>query len=485
MGDSRREELLAAAAITAVAAAVRLIAIGHQSFWLDESFTVDLVKRPFGDMISTTAQTESTPPLYYALAWLWAKAFGHGEAGLRSLSALFGTLTVPVAWRAGRELFSSRVGLIAAALVAVNPFFVWYSQEARSYALLVLTASLSVLFLVRALRDRTPRAFALWALVAVLGLLTHYFAAFLLVPEAVWLVWTTRRRAAVFATGALAVAGAALVPLALHQRDEGHTTFIAALGLGRRVVDLPKKLVTGELGTPTPLIGPLAGLLALAAIAYALSRSEREWRRSELLMLGLAAAVALVPLGLALLGADYLLPRNLIALYVPVLLAVAAGLGAPGAGRPGLAAAAAICAVALVVNIEVASDAKLQRDDWRGAARALGPAAEPRAIVVTPDFAKKPLRLYAGSMPPMAPAGATVREIDVIANDRPPASVAPAPPAGFIEFASIRSASYLLVRYRAPTARLVSLQELAAVRISAKPPAILLQPPSARKDSAP
>ncbi|MEA2458358.1 MAG: mannosyltransferase [Thermoleophilaceae bacterium] len=479
-----RNERLALAALIVLAAAVRLWQIGDQSFWLDEAFTVDLVKRPFGDMLSATAQTESTPPLYYALAWLWAKLFGHGEAGLRSMSALFGTLTVPVAWRAGRELFSPRVGLIAAALVAVNPFFVWYSQEARSYALLVLMAALSLLFLERALRDRTPRAFALWALVAVLGLLTHYFAAFLLVPEAIWLVWATRERAAWLATGALAAAGAALAPLALHQRARGHTTFIGDLSLGRRVVDLPKKLVTGELGTPTPLIGPLAGLIAVAALAYALSRTERDWRRSELLLLGLAAAAALVPLVLALAGADYLLPRNLIALYVPLLVAVAAGLGAPGAGRLGVAGAAAICAVALVVNIEVASDAKLQRDDWRGMAAALGPAAEPRAIVLTPDFAKKPLRLYAGSMPPMAAAGAPVREIDVIGNDRPPALAAPPPPAGFTQFARTRTASYLLVRYRAPTAQPVDPQQLAGLRVSAKPPAILLQPPSARKDPA-
>src|SRR3954471_7598806 len=138
---------------------VRFTRIGHQSFWLDESYTVDLVQRSLGDMLDGVSRTESTPPLFYVLAWLWAKLFGHGEAGLRSLSAVVGTLTVPVAWRAAREWFSgARAGLIAAALVAVNPFFVWYSQEARSYALLVLMAALSLLFLGRAVRSPTPRA---------------------------------------------------------------------------------------------------------------------------------------------------------------------------------------------------------------------------------------------------------------------------------------------------------------------------------------
>jgi hypothetical protein len=241
---------------------------------------------------------------------------------------------------------------------------------------------------------------------------------------------------------------------------------------------MPKKLVTGELGTPTPLIGPLAGVIALAAIGYALYRL----RAPAAVLIGIAAAAAAIPLVLAILGSDYLLPRNAIAVYLPVVLVVAAGLGA--AGRAGLAAAAVVCAVALTVNVEVATDAKLQRDDWRGVAAALGPAAEPRAIVLTPDFAKKPLRLYAGSMPPMAAAGAPVREIDVIGNDRPPALTAPPPPAGFTQFARTRTASYLLVRYRAPTAQPVNPQQLAGLRVSAKPPAILLQPPSARKDPA-
>jgi 4-amino-4-deoxy-L-arabinose transferase-like glycosyltransferase len=386
------------------------------------------------------------------LAWLWEKVFGHGEAGLRSLSALIGTATVPVAWAAARELLASeraarewfdspRAGLVAAALVAVNPFFVWYSQEARSYSLLVLTATLTLLFLAR-------RSHGWWALSAALALLTHYFAIFLIVPEAAWLLWSSRERAARLATGAVALTGVALIPLALHQRDLGHTSFIADISLRNRLTDLPKKLVTGELGTPTPLIGPVAGLIAVAAIGYALYR----FRRPALVLLGLAAAGFLVPIVLAIGGADYLLPRNVIALYVPVVMAVAAGL----AGRIGLAGAAVICAVAVVVNVEVATDVKLQRDDWRGAARALGRAPETRVVVVAPEYAKKPLRLYAGSLPPLPAGGMNTREVVAIVYGRPPKD--PAPPPGFSEFARVRTASYVLVRYRAPAPRRFTAQ---------------------------
>jgi uncharacterized membrane protein len=453
--ESGRGELAGLVAITALAAAVRFTRIGHQSFWLDESYTVDLVQRSFGHMLDGVARTESTPPLYYVLAWPWAKLFGTTEAGLRSMSALFGTIAVPIAWRAGREWFSARAGLIAAALVAVNPFFVWYSQEARSYSLLVLMAALSLLFLARATRDPTPRALALWAVSAALALLTHYFAAFLVVPEAAWLLWsagaartrgsagaarTRSRRAAWLAVAPPAAVALALIPLAVHQRDLGHTSFIADLSLRSRVTDLPKKLVTGELGTPTPLIGPLAGLIAIAAIAYAVYR----FRTPAAALLGIAAASALVPLALALLGADYLLPRNAIALYVPLVLVTAAGLAA-AAGRLGAAGAVAIAAVALTVNVEVATDAKLQRDDWRGAARALGPA---QAVIVTPEYEAKPLRLYAEDLASIPPQGIDVTQVVTIATGRPPQ--APPPPPGFTAQSRTITPSYVLTRYTAP-----------------------------------
>ena len=433
----RRSERLVLVALIAAAAALRFTRIGHQSFWLDESYTVDLVQRPFGDMLSGVASDESTPPLYYVLAWLWEKVFGHGEAGLRSLSAVFGTLTVPVAWRAAREWFGSpRAGLVAAALVAFNPFFVWYSQDARSYSLLVLMAALTLLFLAR-------RSYVWWAVTAGLALCTHYFAAFLLVPEAIWLLWSERRtRAAWMAAGGVVAVGIALIPLAVHQRDLGHTSFIADLSFRSRVGDLPKKLVTGELGTPTPLIGPLAGLIAAAAVVYALRA------RPARVLIAIAAFAALAPIVLAAAGADYVLPRNLIAVYVPVILVAAAGL----AGRLGLLGAAVICAVALAVNVEVATDVKLQRDDWRGAARALGHAPETRVVTVDPPYDKKPLRLYAGSLPPLPPQGADVREVVAIVYGRPPAD--PAPPPGFPEVVErVRTPSYVLVRYRSPVPR--------------------------------
>jgi uncharacterized membrane protein len=345
----------------------------------------------------------------------------------------------------------------------VNPYFVWYSQEARSYALLVFATALSLLFLAR-------RNVALWAVAAILALLTHYFAGFIVVAEAAWLLYTMRTRAAAVATGAVGLAGVALMPLALHQRASQTTAFISQLGLERRVEDLPKKLVTGELGTFTPAIGPLAGAVAAAAIVYALLRA----RRTTLGLLWLVAFGAGVPLLFALAGADYLLPRNVIAVYVPLVLVVAGGLAL--AGRAGIAAAAVIALVAVVVNIEVTRDDRLQRTDWRDAAAALG-SGRPQALVITPGWDAKPLQLYSGAIPRLPAAGDAVTEVVAIGEGQPPDFAVPPPPAGFTEAERRRTASYLMIRYIAPQPTPVSPASLAPSALGPKPPGFLVRTP--------
>jgi mannosyltransferase len=136
----RRGQVYALVGITAVGAIVRFATLDAQSFDHDEAVTAMRVLHPsLFDTLSEVANGERSPPLYYILAWGWTRIFGTGEVGLRSLSALFGTLTVPLAYLAALALVERRrIALLAAAFVALNPYLVWYSQEARSYALMVL-----------------------------------------------------------------------------------------------------------------------------------------------------------------------------------------------------------------------------------------------------------------------------------------------------------------------------------------------------------
>jgi len=83
------------------------------------------------------------PPLYYALLHFWL-ALGDSEAVLRLLSALCGTLTIPLMYGLGHTIGGHRLGLLAALLLAISPFHVQFGQETRMYALLTLAATLAM-----------------------------------------------------------------------------------------------------------------------------------------------------------------------------------------------------------------------------------------------------------------------------------------------------------------------------------------------------
>src|SRR3954471_1775634 len=468
---------------TALGAALRFSTLAVQSYWLDEAVTVVLVRKSLGGVLSTIPNSESTPPLYYVLAWLWAQLFGTGEVGLRSLSALSGAATIPVAYSAAARLVSPRAGLVVAALAAVNPLLVWCSQEARSYALLVLLASASLAIFARLLERPTGRALAGWAVVSALALAAHYFAFFVIAPEQAWLLWRSRGRrewrGAVAACGAVALAGAALLPLLIHQARNDRADFIRQIGVLKRAVQVPKQYLVGF---DAPLEAA-ATVVAVALTAYGLwllarradERERRGARRAALIALPALA----VPLVLAIVGVDYLITRNLIAAWVPLATVVAAGFGARRAGRAGIAAAAALCALSLAVLIAVDASPAYQRGDWRGVARAIGPVPQRgRAIVVSPYFGALPLSLYTGpiGLPPPGVVGAAEIDIVAVAERRQgqtpspprPARLGPPPP-GFGPPRVERADTYTLIRYPADEGPVGPVSHLLLLRMKLSP----------------
>ena len=77
----RARSVQALAGLTVLAAILRFSTLDVQSYWFDEAVTVGLVKSSFGHMLSSIGGSESTPPLYYVIAWVWARVFGDGEWG--------------------------------------------------------------------------------------------------------------------------------------------------------------------------------------------------------------------------------------------------------------------------------------------------------------------------------------------------------------------------------------------------------------------
>ena len=385
--------------------------------------TARLLDGSLDEVLHRIPARESTPPLYYLLAWVWSRPFGTGEVGLRSLSALLGTVTVPVAWLAARQLLAERGALVAAALVAVNPLLVWEGQEARAYALLALLGVASFGLFARCLGPRGGRrALIGWCVVSAAALATHYFAAFLVVPEAVWLL-ASRGRSAWGPVGGVALAGAALLPLALDQRGHGGAdALISDSGsLGLRVRQVPKQWLVGF---DAPLEGLLT-LVCLVACGVGVWAAWRAERRALTVAGGVVAASLAIPLVLAVAGLDYLNARNCLAALPVAAIAVAAGT----ARRKGLAAAGVLVVVGVAVCVAVAVEPRYQRDDWRGAAEALGPARVERVILMRPAEPEALAYYLPGARPGASAAGATDVVVLALALREPgePRAVPPIP----------------------------------------------------------
>ncbi len=419
--------VVAVAGLTVLAALLRFYRLGHQGFWFDEGNTALLVHFSPGKMLGLIPQTESTPPLYYCVAWVWARIFGYGEVGLRSLSALAGVALIPVVYGAGVKLVSRRAGLIVAALAACNPLLIWYSQEARSYELLALLTSVSLLAFAFARLTPTPRVLAAWVIACALALATHYYAALVVVPEAIWLLVIDRNRRPVqVAFAVVGVCGVALIPLAISQQSSGRADWIAHAPFGRRLGQLVPQFAAGFDGPAHSVLEPAALAIVLLALVLLATRSEAEARRGALLAGGIALAGLLIGLALVVVAFDDLLTRNLLAIWAPAALLVAGGLAAPRPRGLGLLATAVLCAIGVSTAAGVAFDRNLERPNWRVVAGALGGHAPAggRAILVQHYRDLLPLSLYEPGLRSWpgrtaGRAGIRVRELDVVSFTSP------------------------------------------------------------------
>ena len=190
--------------ITAAALAIRLFRLGREPLWFDEAYTALTAVKPMREIVAVL-QTEGNAPLYYLLLHVWSACFGDGEWALRLLSAAIGAATVPMVYWVGARLFSTRAGLIAAALAAVSPLQVHYSQEVRMYCM-VPPLTLALLWaLHRLLTAPNAVAAVVFAVAATAGLYVHYYFLFLLPLAGYALLVPDRRRVVPVVVGALLV----------------------------------------------------------------------------------------------------------------------------------------------------------------------------------------------------------------------------------------------------------------------------------------
>ena len=463
---SARPELLALGALVILAAAVRFVGLGAQSMWLDEWLTHGYTGMGLHDLGSALVHYETHPPLYFVFVWAWTHVFGTDEAGMRSMSAVVGTASVPLAYAAARARFSTRDALLAAALVAVNPFSVWYAQEARPYALLEALCLASLVCVIRAADGGGRRWLWGWAVTASLALLTQYFAAFVIAAEAAWLLTRRRGRAELGALAGIGIVALLLLPHLLNERSKGEWVHVSN-PLSTRISLLPVQFLTGlwrnwDQWADTEI--RFIAAAALCAVALVLAVAWRRERVAAWPFLLVAASVVLVPLAVAIVkpSSDYFLPRYLIPALAPLLIVVAAGLAARRSGVLGLACGVVLAGLFLSMTVSIATRTQLQRPDWRDVGRTIGTAPRARAVITTFNVQAQPLLVYtphltsvyvggtkafAASNPADARKPITASELIYVGFDAGPHARHAAPAPGFRLTGRTKTPGYLVLTY--------------------------------------
>ena len=168
-------------------AILRFYHIDFQSIWLDEIHTMieGNPKMPYKEFYDIMILREQMPHLYYLCVKCFSFIFGHTTFVVRTFSAIIGVIGIYAIYLLGKEIQDKKTGLIAAILLAVNYFHIWYSQEARPYGLLSLFVILSFYRLVVFIKKPSYKNALFYGLFSGLMINTHFFGLFVLVSQSI------------------------------------------------------------------------------------------------------------------------------------------------------------------------------------------------------------------------------------------------------------------------------------------------------------
>ena len=425
---------LVLAGITVVGFAFRVAGI-DESLYGDERFTHAIVtQNGLGGIWHDVYTTSVTPPLHYYLAELATRLPGDDTVQLRLPSLILGTAAIPLVFLFGRRAGGLAVGLVAAALLALDPFAIFFSTEARAYELQVFLILVATLALLRATDGGRGACWAVWAIASSAAMWTHYTSLFVLLVLPAWALWARpayRRPVVLWGLAAIAL-WLPWVPGYLNQSDNPGVDafdFWAAKdvrsGLGypvRVLLGNPFVALRDVPGWPALLVA--GGVAALAVAALVARRPARRGGAPErsvvVLVVALAVATPLATLLYGLVGPSLYLARNLQASQPAMVVLVAlvvCGL-ARRVPRGALVPIAVVMAVGLGLVTARSNEARYQRPPFAEAARYLDANAGAAPIVeqtgvFSPDerVGRTPLQLYLrrphplylnGSAPPEA-----------------------------------------------------------------------------------
>lgn len=388
--------------MTALGFAIRLASV-NQGPLGDELSTYWIIRgHSLGHVLSAVrSDDEITPPLYFALGWITGK-IGSQPEWIRLPSLIAGTISIPLVYAVGARTIGRLGGLVATALMALSPFMIYYSTEARSYSLMIALLLASTLGLLLALDTGRSRWWVLYAVCACGALLSHYTALFPLGAQALWLVCAHRRaiRAFLLANVGVLIGFAPWIPGFIADNNSPTTAILSALQ-PFTLEAVREALQSWGVGYPFVQVSYLPGKVGLALIGAglilgALSACVAAWRTVQRTRPSIRAAVRSLDSRIVLVF--------LLALSTPVGESVYSAFGTNlfgarnlNASWPGVALALGALAVAAgpVLGIVVATSLiggfaigalktlgpDVARPDYGGVAKLIDERAAPKDVV--------------------------------------------------------------------------------------------------------
>jgi len=306
--------------VVLLALAPRLFQATHTPLRADELRTLSLLRLGLGPMLAAVNQAVD-PPLHYVMMWIWRSIGGEGVLWLKTLPILCGVLTVVMLLPMGRALFSTRSGILAGALLAVNGAHIVSSQHLRAYSFEWMMLTLTVWIAWRwTLRPRLAEGTGL-VVGAVVALYTDYFSAFVLFALGLWGVLRLRdeRRHLLMWIGLWLIAALAFAPhLPAMIEQLGHDVAGERLTGPLALPDL--MLLTRSLAFGSPFLIPL--LVVVAALPL---RRAAQWKAASLMWF-LILLPSLVPWAMSAQGMHLFIARQLLCTLPLWCLLVGSGL---------------------------------------------------------------------------------------------------------------------------------------------------------------
>lgn len=171
--------------------AIRLINLGKLNLWFDEGVSAETIHKGLSFIIKDSFTAEPNPPLHNILMYYWVQIFGDSEFFFRFPSAIFGALSISLVYLIGKKYVSKEVGLLSAILIIGNPFYLYYSQEARAYSMFAFIALSSVYYFPSGFEWKDKRKYVLATLLVPWA---HAYGVFLILAQNIYILIKSYKR---------------------------------------------------------------------------------------------------------------------------------------------------------------------------------------------------------------------------------------------------------------------------------------------------